>query len=97
MPTLLVAGTSLLQIAVTSGLATVLHATANGTVDIVLAALLVSGGILGTRIGVGASRLVTGATARVCLAMLILAVAVAMGRDMFIGPTDPFSVAVRGV
>jgi uncharacterized protein len=95
MPILLVAGTSLFQIVFTGAVAVVLHAVASGTVDIVLATLLIAGGLVGTRAGVWAARFITGAAARVTLALIILAVAVAMGRDLFIGPADPFSVVVR--
>ena len=95
MPLLLVAGTSLFQIVFTGALAVVLHSVASGTVDIVLATLLIAGGLVGTRAGVWAARFITGGAARVTLALIILAVAVAMGRELFIGPADPFSVVVR--
>lgn len=96
MPTLLVAGTSLLQIAATSAFSTVLHASANGTVDALLAALLISGGLIGTRFGVWTARFLTGATARIALALLVLSVAVIMGQDMVIEPKNLFSFTVRG-
>lgn len=96
MPTLLVAGTSLFQIVFTAGFATLLHATTNHTVDILLAALLILGGLIGTRAGVWAARFVTGAVARVSLAVIILAVAVAMGRNLVLPPESLFSIALAG-
>ena len=51
MPTKVVIGTSLLQIIFVTGFTTMLHATTNQTVDIVLAVLLLVGGVLGAQVG----------------------------------------------
>ena len=74
MPILLVAGTSLFQIIFTAASATILHAVMNNTVDIILALVLIAGGVIGAQIGVMFARFVKGNYARVILALLILGV-----------------------
>ena len=56
MPTNVVIGTSLFQIIFVTAIATVLHAAANQTVDVVLALLLLTGGVIGAQIGARAGR-----------------------------------------
>ena len=56
VPGLIVAGTSLFQIVFTTSIATVMHAVANNTVDILLALILISGGVIGAQVGVSFSR-----------------------------------------
>ena len=51
MPTSVVIGTSLFQIAFVTALTTFLHAYTNQTVDIVLALLLIAGGVIGAQFG----------------------------------------------
>ena len=90
MPPLLVAGTSLFQIIFTSAFATMMHATISQTVDVFLAAFLILGSVIGAQFGVLASRKVTGARARIILAVLILGVGVQMALQLFIEPSDLF-------
>ena len=54
MPTNVVIGTSLVQIIGVTAVTTVLQATSNYAVDIVLAAILVVGGVVGAQFGVRA-------------------------------------------
>jgi uncharacterized protein len=51
MPTKVVIGTSLFQIIFVTGFTTVAHAVSNQTVDILLAFLLIIGGVIGAQIG----------------------------------------------
>lgn len=95
MPTLLVAGTSLLQILVTTIIATILHATANNTVDIVLAALLIAGGIVGVEVGVRIGKRLNAVYARIVLALLLLAVAFQIGAGLFIEPSELYETSLR--
>ncbi len=90
MPPLLVAGTSLLQIIFTSAFSTIMHASVSGSVDILLAVLLIFGGVIGAQIGVRASRKITGSKARVILALLVLGVCVRLGVQLFLVPSEPF-------
>lgn len=95
MPSLLVAGTSLFQIMVTTAIATVLHATANHTVDLVLAALLIAGSVVGAHMGVRASRYIKGAVARVILALLVLAVSIELAGSLLLRPHELYAAVLR--
>lgn len=94
MPTLMVAGTSLFQIIFTSAFAVLLHAVANHTVDMILAGILIVGGVVGAQLGVRVSKYVKGASARVILAAIILAVAIRLAMSLLIIPDDMFSVGL---
>lgn len=95
MPTLLVAGTSMFQIIFTSAFSTIIHATTSHTVDILLAFFLVLGGVIGAQFGVLASKRVTGARARVILALMVLAVCMKMGINLFLQPSEIYVMAVE--
>ena len=95
MPSLLVAGTSLMQIMVTTGFATMMHAVANHTVDMVLALLLILGGVVGAQIGVRATKYVRGALGRVILALILLAVSMRLAGGLFIEPLDLYVLQVE--
>ena len=90
MPPLLVAGTSLFQIIFTSAFATIMHATVSNSVDILLALFLILGGVIGAQVGVKMSRKVTGANARVILALLVLGVCTQLAVQLFFSPSDIF-------
>ena len=75
MPTNVVMGTSLVQIIAVTAITTVLQATSNYAVDIVLAVLLVIGGVVGAQFGVRAGAKLRGEQLRLLLALLVLAVA----------------------
>lgn len=95
MPTLLVPGTSLYQIIFISAFSCVLHAVASGTVDVILALVMMSGGVAGAQLGVRLSRRIKGAPARVALALIIIGVCVRMMGELFIQPADLFTLDIR--
>lgn len=95
MPTLMVAGTSLFQIMFTTAFATIMHAVANHTVDLVLAVLLIAGGVAGAQIGVRAGKYIRGAPARLLLASMLILVATKLASDLFVPPFELFSLQVR--
>ena len=95
MPTLLVSGTSLFQIIVISAFSTIMHATINQSVDVMLAALLIMGAVVGTQFGVMASKKITGRNARVILALLVLAVCGQLAAKLFIEPSNLYAVEVQ--
>lgn len=95
MPPLLVAGTSLFQIIFTSAFATIMHATVSNSVDILLAFFLILGGVIGAQIGVVASKKVTGARARIILALLVLGVCSQIAMQLFLLPSDLFVMVVK--
>lgn len=90
MPPILVAGTSLFQIIFTSAFSTIMHATVSQSVDIFLAIILILGGVMGAQAGVLASKHVTGARARLILAMLVLGVCTQMAIQLFLVPSELF-------
>jgi len=93
VPTSIVVGTSLFQIIFVSGYTTVVHATANQTVDIVLAFLLMVGGVAGAQYGAKAGQKLRGEQLRALLAILVLGVALRLAFDLFVEPTNHYSLA----
>jgi uncharacterized membrane protein YfcA len=93
MPTGVVVGTSLFQIVFVAAFATILHAIQNKTVDIVLAAILLSGGVIGAQFGTMASDRLKGEQLRILLGVVVLIVAVRMGYDLVVTPGDLYSLA----
>lgn len=95
MPPLLVAGTSLFQIVFTSIFATIMHATVSNSVDILLAIFLILGGVIGAQFGVVVSKKITGARARIILALLVLGVCTQLGLQLFFHPSDLFVMVIQ--
>lgn len=95
MPAMLVAGTSLFQIIFVSAFSCVLHAVANGTVDIILSLVMTAGGVVGAQVGVRLARRIKGAPARIILALIIIAVCFRMMASLFVHPGDLFTMDVR--
>jgi uncharacterized membrane protein YfcA len=93
MPTNVVMGTSLFQIIIVTAATTILQATSNFAVDIVLALLLILGGVIGAQFGVRAGERLRGEQLRLLLALLVLAVAIRLLFGLVIEPSDLFSVA----
>ncbi|HEX5079322.1 MAG TPA: sulfite exporter TauE/SafE family protein [Geminicoccaceae bacterium] len=93
MPTAVVVGTSLLQVAFVTAVTTYLHAVNNYTVDVVLALALIVGGVIGAQLGSSAGARLRGDQLRILLALLVLAVCVKLGHDMIVTPSDPYSLA----
>lgn len=94
MPVSTVAGTSLFQIIFTTGIATFLHAYQNQTVDVLLALMLLAGGVIGAQFGSRASGMLKGEQARLLLAIMVLIVSVNLAIDLFTPPLDPYSLQV---
>jgi uncharacterized membrane protein YfcA len=92
MPVGLVAGTSLFQIIFTTGITTFLQAVTTHAVDIVLAVVLIVGGVIGAQIGTRLSHLLRPEHARLAHALIVLAVAVKLAFDLFTTPSNLFSV-----
>jgi uncharacterized membrane protein YfcA len=96
MPASVVVGTSLFQIIITTALTGVLQAGRNQTVDIVLAVLLLVGGVLGAQIGARASSRFRAEELRAILALIVLLVGLRMGLGLFVRPDEPF-VLMQGL
>ena len=89
----LVIGTSLVQIIGVAVITTVLQATNNYAVDIVLAAILIIGGVIGAQFGVRAGAKLRGEQLRLLLALLVLAVAARLLWGLLVPPSDVYSLA----
>lgn len=93
MPTRMVMGTSLVQIIAITSFTTILQATQNFSVDIVLAGLLVSGGVVGAQLGVRAGARLRGEQLRFLLALLVLTVWAGVAWQLVARPADIYSLA----
>jgi uncharacterized protein len=93
MPTNVVMGTSLTQIIAVTAITTVLQATSNYAVDIVLAGLLVAGGVVGAQLGVRAGAKLRGEQLRLLLALLVLAVGAGLAWQLVAHPADVYSLS----
>lgn len=95
VPTAVVVGTSLFQILFTMLAATVLHATTNQSVDLVLALLLIVGGVIGAQFGARAGRNINGETFRFLLALIVLGVGLRFAIELAVQPEELFSLTIR--
>ncbi len=93
MPTNVVMGTSLVQIIAVTAITTVLQATSNYAVDIMLALLLIAGGVVGAQLGVRAGARLRGEQLRLLLALMVLAVAAGLLWQLIATPADLYSLS----
>ncbi len=93
MPTAVVVGTSLFQIIFVSANVTILQSATNQTVDIILALILLVGGVIGAQVGARAGTKMNGEQLRGMLALIVLGVCVKLTYDLVITPIDLFSIA----
>lgn len=87
-----VVGTSLFQIVFVTAVATLLHASQSQTVDILLAVLLLVGGVVGAQFGARAAQRLPPERLRLFLALLVLAVAVRLAIGLTWTPKELFSI-----
>jgi len=92
MPTVMVPGTSLLQIIFVAANVTFLQAYTNRTVDVVLALVLLVGGVLGAQFGARFGTRLRGEQLRVLLALMVLAVAGKLAFDLTVRPASLYEV-----
>ena len=97
VPTNVVIGTSLSYTLITMAVATVLHATANKSVDVMLAMLLIAGGVIGAQFGAQVGQALKGEQLRALLALLVLGVALRVLLGLFLTPDELFSLRVIGL
>ena len=96
MPTVIVVGTSLFQIIFVTANVTVLQAVNTQTVDVVLALLLLAGGVIGAQIGVRVGMRLQGEQLRGLLALMVLGVCIKIGYDLVVTPVDLYSIGMAG-
>ena len=94
MPTSLVVGTSLFQIIFVASNTTILQASQNQTVDIILAFLLLLGSVIGVQIGSKFSNYLKGEHLRLFLSIIILIVGFILLSDLILTPSDLYSIVV---
>ncbi|MEC8727266.1 MAG: sulfite exporter TauE/SafE family protein [Pseudomonadota bacterium] len=94
MPTSVVVGTSLFQIIFVTANVTFLQSVQTQTVDVVLAGLLLIGGVVGAQFGTRIGALLKGEQLRGLLALIVLAVCIKLVTDVIITPEDFFSLEI---
>ena len=94
MPTSLVVGTSLFQIIFVAANTTILQASQNQTVDIVLATILLLGSVIGVQLGSRFTNILRGEYLRLILSSIIILVSLKLLIDLITVPSDLFSVII---
>lgn len=97
MPSSVVIGTSLLQVAFTSANVTLLQAINTHTVDIVLALLMLCGSVVGVQLGTRLGTSLPSEWLRATLAFIVLAIVAKLAFGLFVTPPELFEViAIKG-
>ena len=94
MPTKVVVGTSLFQIVFVTAFTTLVHALNHHSVDMLLALVLIAGGVIGAQIGVRVGIKLKAEQLRILLALLVLSVAGKIALDLLLRPDELYSVTV---
>ncbi len=92
VPTNVVIGTSLFQITVVAAFTTIVQASTNQSVDIILGLILMIGGVIGAQYGVQVGQKLRGEQLRALLGALVLLVALRLAFNLFVEPSDIFTV-----
>ncbi len=92
MPTKVVVGTSVFQFLFVTSFTTVMHAVQSGTVDALLAVILLVGGVIGAQVGVSLASRLRAEQLRILLALLVLGVCVKLLLDLVLTPSDLYSI-----
>jgi len=92
MPARVVVGTSLVMILAVSAATTMVHALTTHAVDVVLAGLLLVGGVIGAQYGAILTTRMKPDYLRLALAIIILLVAARMFIGLFWRPDEIFSI-----
>jgi uncharacterized protein len=92
MPSRVVVGTSLFQILFVTAATTLVHALTTHAVDIVLAAILLLGGVTGAQIGAKLASKLPADLLRMMLAIIVLAVALRLALGLGWQPSDIYSI-----
>jgi uncharacterized membrane protein YfcA len=74
-----------------------MHAVKNQTVDVVLATILIIGGVVGAQIGARLGQKLRGEQLRALLALIVLGVGLKMLNDLLFMPTEIYSLSSSGV
>ena len=96
MPTSVVVGTSLFQIIFTTSMVTFLHAINTQSVDIILAFLLIIGGVIGAQFGTVLGLKLPAERLRILLALMVLGVCIKLGVGLFLEPSQLYTITAVG-
>lgn len=92
IPTKVVIGTSIFQIIFVTGFTTILHAATSQSVDIVLAVILLLGGVIGAQVGAVIGAKLRAEQLRILLAALVLLVCGKLALDLILPPASLFVI-----
>lgn len=92
MPSRVVVGTSLFQILFVTAATTLVHALTTQAVDIVLAAILLFGGVTGAQLGAKLATKIPADVLRMLLALIVLAVALRLALGLGWQPSEIYSI-----
>ncbi len=92
MPTKVVIGTSLFQIIFVTAFTTLMHAITSNTVDMMLALLLILGGVVGAQFGARASGKLKAEQLRILLSLMVIAVAGKIALDLLLRPSELYTI-----
>lgn len=95
MPARVVVGTSLFQILFVTAATTLVHSLTTHAVDIVLAGLLLIGGVVGAQLGTRFATKVRPDLLRMALAIIVLIIAIIMALGLGWRPAEIYSVEVQ--
>ena len=90
MPSNVVVGTSLFSIVIVAALITVLQSAQTRTVDLVLAALLIGGGVIGAQLGARVGQRLKAEELRIILSVVVLATGLRLLWDLVARPAELF-------
>ncbi|MFZ4122596.1 MAG: sulfite exporter TauE/SafE family protein [Caulobacterales bacterium] len=93
-PTKVVIGTSLFQVVIVTALVTLLQAVDTQTVDLVLAGLLIAGGVVGAQFGARVGAGMRAEELRAVLGIVVLATGIKLFFDLIVAPTEVFTLRV---
>ena len=92
MSTQVVIGTSLMQVLFVSITSTIMHAYVNQTVDVILAAFLLFGGVFGVQVGAIIVQRISGELIRMLLGIIIISLCLFMSSEFIVNPDLKFIV-----
>ncbi|MBI1179847.1 MAG: TSUP family transporter [Alphaproteobacteria bacterium] len=93
MATNVVIGTSLFQVIFVTASVTLLHAATTHTVDVILAMLLLAGGVVGAQIGARLGVRMKGEHLRALLALTVISVALGLAWGLVVPPKEAYVVS----
>jgi len=96
MPTRIVVGTSLFQTIFVTANVTFLQAVQNQTVDVILAFILLVGGVIGAQVGGRVGARLPAEQLRVLMAVLVLGLGIRLSYELVATPPDLYSIVIKG-